>query len=259
MTHPPPGLLRVVIVDDQPLARLRLDDLLSELDRVEVVGQASDGHEALRVLAEVEPHLVFLDIQMPGPTGLDVLRQAKPRPLAIFTTAHDEHAVAAFELAAIDYLLKPFGGDRLRAAVERARAWLVARGEEGGPESDPPAQRLKAVEPATGPLERLYVRSRGRVVPIRLDEVEHLEADGDYVTLWVGGRDHLVRVPLTRLMARLRPDRFVRIHRSHAINLDRVRDFQSYDGTRLRVTLESGKSLVASRSRSAELRKRFLV
>ena len=245
-----------MIVDDQPLARLRLRDLLDEIDGIEILGEAADGDSALRLIANTRPDLAFLDIQMPGPSGLDVLRRADPRPLAVFTTAHDEHAVTAFELAALDYLLKPFGAERLRAAIERARA---RRQATEGTASEEPWVRAAPLRDPERPLDRIYVRLRGKIVPVRLDEVEHLQANGDYVTLWLGGLDYLVRVSLTTLTERLDPNRFVRIHRSHAINLDRVKEFRSHDASRICVVLRSGKEVVASRTRSIELRQRFMV
>ncbi len=245
--------LRVVIVEDQPLARLRLRDLLEEVPDVEVVGEAADGGEALRIISNLEPDLVFLDIQMPGPSGVDVLRAMDPGPLTVFTTAHDRHAVAAFELNALDYLLKPFGAERLSVAVDRARETL-AKSAGGG-------ARERSIEAFSegAPLQRVFVRRRARIVPVALRTIEHLEASGDYVTLWEGNTSYLVRVGLTELLERLDPQAFVRIHRSHAVNLDFVDAFAPYDGSRLEVALRSGKRVLASRSRSSELRERFSI
>lgn len=243
--------IRAVVVDDHALARVRLKDLLNEIDDIECAGEASDGETAIGLIRDVQPDLVFLDIHMPGLSGLEVLRQSNPRPLAIFTTAHDQHAVTAFELHALDYLLKPFGTDRLRAAVDRARSML--RLEER-------ATQLDRAEPAfdrNRPLERVFVRQSGQIVPVSLERIEHLEARGDYVALWQGARSHLLRAALAMLYTRLDLKRFFRIHRSHVVNLDRVKAFSSYDASRLQVELESGKKLVASRSRSVELRDRL--
>jgi two-component system, LytTR family, response regulator len=169
--------ISVVIVDDEPLARQKLRRLF-EADRgFEVVGEAGDGEGALRVLAATRPTLVCLDIRLPGLSGLDVLRKAEPRPPAvIFTTAFDQYAVSAFELAAVDYLLKPFSRDRFLAAVERARVWIAAA------HGEPASERLREVT-AAGYLTRLFVRERGAVRPIRTSAVQHLESNDDYVTV----------------------------------------------------------------------------
>src|SRR5262245_38927975 len=149
--------ISVVIVDDEPLARQKLRRLFEADARFQVVGEAGDGEGAIRVLAALKPALVCLDIRMPGLSGLDVLRQADPRPTAvIFTTAYDQFAVSAFELAAVDYLLKPFSRDRFLAAVERARMWIAAAQGEGA------AERFREVSDA-GYLTRLFVRERGAV------------------------------------------------------------------------------------------------
>ena len=251
-------MLRVLVVDDQPLARLRLRDLLDERADVEIVGEAPDVPTALVLIDELRPDLAFVDIHMPGPSGLEVLRSAEPKPLVVFTTAHDQHAVTAFELNALDYLLKPFGSRRLAEAIGRARDRLPSL-REASKEHEDMWQRVDAVRNAEGPLRRIYVRSRGRVVPVDLTQVNHLEADGDYVVLWEGERKHLVRVGLTHLASRLDPDTFVRVHRSHVINLDSVRDFAAHDSSRIKVTLKTGREVIASRARSVELRRRFSI
>lgn len=242
--------LRAVVVEDQHLARRHLRTLLEEVEGVEWVGEAADGPSALRVVSELRPDLLFLDIKLPRMSGLDVLRQIEPGPFAIFTTAYDRHAVTAFELQAIDYILKPFGADRLRQAVERA----IELG--GGAEIPELAERVAAAS-RSEPLTRVFVRTRGRIVPVVLETVEHLEAEGDYVALWEGSRSHLVRVSMNHLMERVDERTFVRVHRSHAVNLSRVAAFVPEPDGRLVLELESGKRLIASRSRSPELRQRL--
>ncbi len=243
--------IRTVIVDDHSLARARLRDLLEDVEDVDCVGEAADGETAITLIGDTRPDIAFLDIHMPGISGLDVLRRSIPRPLAVFTTAHDRYAVTAFELHALDYLLKPFGVARLRTAVDRARSALRAEGR---------VTQLARVEPAFDrdrPLDRVFVRRRGQIIPVILDRIEHIEARGDYVALWEGSRSHLVRTALAMFCTRLDPERFFPIHRSHVINLDRVTAFTPFDGSRLEVVLESGKRLVASRPRSVELRRRL--
>lgn len=242
--------LSAVVIEDQAVARAHLRDLLARIDGVEWVGEAVDGDAALRLLADKRPDLAFLDIEIPGPSGLEVLRRADPRPAAVFTTAYDRHAVTAFELQALDYLLKPFGIERLRAAIERAR-------QHAGRAAVDQVARAEAALEADGPLRRVFVRTRSRIVPVELDRVARVHAQGDYVELLDGERTHLVRVPLSRFVARLDPAKFIRIHRSHVINLDHVAEFVALDDGRLEVVLVGGERLIASRRRTAALRARL--
>ncbi len=240
--------IRVVIADDEPLARKKLSRLLKQDSAVECVGVAADGPEAVRLVSELTPDLLFLDIRMPGATGIEVLEQLDHRPHVIFTTAYDRYAVTAFELQALDYLLKPFGKERFSQALERAKT-VIAQREPGVTRS-----RLPALD-AEGPLTRLFVRERGRIVPINITDIVRLEAVDDYVMVHVGGRKHLVSVRLRDFEARLDPDLFVRVHRSHMVNLDQVVSLTPHDGTRLQIELRDGTRIVASRTRSRELRK----
>jgi two-component system LytT family response regulator len=246
-----------VVVEDQPLARAHLVEMLAGIDGVECVGEAGDGDAGLELLGAVRPDLVFLDIDLPGMSGIEVLRRATPRPWAIFTTGYDQHAVTAFELQAIDYVLKPFGAERLGEAVARAleRIHMAA-----GAETDDSSSQVDRVAGALDPhevLTRIFVSSRGRIVPLHLEEVEHLRAQGDYVELRTDARVHLVRTPLQHLLARLDPARFVRVHRSHAINLDHVAAFVPTADGRLRVELASGATVVTSRKQAPRLRDRL--
>jgi two-component system LytT family response regulator len=244
------GLISVVIVDDEPLARQKLRRLFETAGGFEVTGEAGDGEGAVRVLAAARPALVCLDIRLPGLSGLDVLRQADPRPAAvIFTTAFDQYAVAAFELAAVDYLLKPFSRDRFLAAVERARLWIAAAQDE------PVAERMREVTESRY-LARLFVRDRGVVRPLRSSAVQYLEANDDYVTVHaVGGRFDL-EITMTALEGRLDPAAFLRIHRRFIVNMDHVASIVPIDGSRFEVKMRDGTALEASRQRSRILRER---
>lgn len=239
--------VRAVVADDEPLARKKLLRLLEDEPGIECVGQAADGPETVRLVNRVRPDLLFLDIHMPGVSGIDVLEQLDHRPHVIFTTAYDRYAVTAFELQALDYLLKPFGKARFGQAVKRARTVIRSAGEDG-------ADRTSALD-TEGPLRRLFVRERGKILPVPVDAIERLEAVDDYVTLHVGSRRHLVSVRLRDFEARLDPERFLRIHRSHIVNLDHVVALTPYDGTRLAVEMKNGTRIVASRTRSRELRR----
>src|SRR5262249_13240093 len=205
----------VVIADDEPLARRALRGHLAALEGIGEIHEAADGWAAIRAVDEVRPHTLFLAIVMPGVSGLEVAEQIRHRPYIVFTTAYEKFAVTAFEIGALDYLLKPFGRDRVRAVIERGRTAL----EHGLP---PVVARAREALGAGAPLSRVFVRERGRMLAVPLESVERLEACDDYVALHAGGRQHLVHARLQDLEARLDPDRFVRIHRSHVVNLDYV-------------------------------------
>lgn len=243
--------ISVVIVDDEPLARQKLRRLFETARGFEVVGEAGDGEGAIRVIAAERPALVCLDIRLPGLSGLDVLRQADPRPAAvIFTTACDQYALSAFELAAVDYLLKPFGRDRFLAAVERARVWIAAaRGEPAG-------ERLTEVT-GSGYLTRLFVRDRGTVRPLRASAVQHVESSDDYVTVHMTGAERFdMEITMAALEGRLDPATFLRIHRRFIVNMDHVASIARIDGSRFEVKMQDGTALTASRQRSRVLRER---
>lgn len=235
------------IVDDEPLARRRLRELMKDVPWLHCVGEAATARAAVSAIDELQPDLVFLDVRLPGSSGIDVLRQVKHAPAAIFTTAYDQFAVTAFELGAIDYLLKPFGRERFGRAMERARPLLERQAGES------PAERAREVL-GEGPIGRLFARDGGRIVPIRVGSIERLEACDDYVIVHAGGRPFRVNLPLTDLERRLDPRVFVRVHRSHAVNLDHVTGIAPYDGSRLQITMRSGATLLASRQRSRALR-----
>ena len=244
------ALISVVIVDDEPLARQKLRRLFETAGGFEVTGEAGDGEGAIRVLAAARPTLVCLDIRLPGLSGLDVLRQANPRPPAvIFTTAFDQYAVSAFELAAVDYLLKPFSRDRFLTAVERARVWIAAA------QAEPIAERMREVtEP--GYLRRLFVRDRGMVRPLRTSTVQHLESNDDYVTVHAAGERFDMQITMAELEGRLDPASFLRIHRRFIVNMDHVTSIVPVDGSRFEVKLRDGTALTVSRQRSRILRER---
>jgi len=242
---------RAVIVEDEPIARTQLRELLGDVDWIECVGEAADGMTAVSVIDTVKPDIVFLDIEMPELSGLEVLRRIEHDPAIVFTTAYDKFAVAAFELEAIDYLLKPFGRDRLFAALERVRR---AVREEGDVTVGRRAHEALNQLAGTEPLTRIFVRDRGRIVPIAVRDIERLEADDDYVAVHSRGRRYLVYLNLSEFEARLDPAVFLRIHRSHIVNLDCVAALSNYDATRLQVELRDGTKLLASRTRSRELR-----
>jgi two-component system LytT family response regulator len=239
--------VRALIVDDEPLARIGLRAMLSAFDWVEVVGEAADGEAAVAAIDRLRPELVFLDVQMPGLFGMEVLRRIEHQPFIIFTTAFSQHAVSAFELGAVDYLLKPFGAPRLSAAMERIRAAI------GEPVGVSALERLAGAL-ATGPISRLFVRTGSNLVPLPISEVVSFEADRDYVTAHTAHSRHILNLSLTRLEERLDSARFVRVHRAHIVNLDHVRAFKRDARGNLAAELTNGRRVPVSRARAQELR-----
>lgn len=244
-------VVRALIAEDEPLARRTLRELAAELDWLQVVGEAADGAEAVRMIDALAPDLLFLDVRMPELSGVEVLRRIRHDPEVVFTTAYDDYALAAFELEALDYLLKPFGRERFRAAAERVRRRLAATGDT----LRATGERAAAALGGDGPLERIFVRHRDRILPVRVEEIAWLEAADDYVTVHAGGQRHLVSLTLSDFERRLDPARFVRIHRSHVVNLDHVVSLRPHDDARrLIVTLRGGAEVLASRAGSLALR-----
>lgn len=240
-----------LVVDDEPLARAGLRHLLAAHAWLRCIGEATHGEQALQMIDTLRPELVLLDIRMPGLSGLELVPRLTHRPRIVFTTAHAEHAVTAFELGALHYLLKPFGPERLAEALERVRA-SVGDGAVAGAGT---AERL-AEAFTQGPVSRLFVRSGRQIVPVAVADIAWLEAVGDYVAVHIAGQSSapLVHVTLQRLAARLGAQRFVRIHRTHLVNLDQVQAFRQRDGSRLVAQLRDGTELAVSRAMARQLR-----
>jgi two-component system LytT family response regulator len=237
--------LKVLIVDDEPLARQRLQRLLRPEPDLTLLPACADGRSAVAAVREHRPDLMFLDVQMPEMSGFDVLAELGPEraPAVIFVTAHDEFALRAFEAQALDYLLKPFGVERARAALERARTFL-AGGSRRGFERQL-AGLLRATAGERG-APTILVKKRGRVLVLRPDEIDHVEAFGDYVRLHVGKDVHLLRATLSDTERRLGPAGFVRIHRSRLVNWQRVREYVDDREHDAEVVLTNGARLAAS-------------
>lgn len=228
-------IARVLIVEDEQPARQKLRDLVAELDWAECVGEAGDGASAIEMIDALEPDLFLLDVELPELSGMEVIRCMSHQPIVIFTTAYDRYAVSAFELQALDYLLKPFGGDRFIVAMERARRALAE--STGSPTT---LERAAGALSDGEPLTRLFVRDRGKITPVAVRDIERLEAEDDYVAVHVRARRHLVYVRLADFERRLDSAQFVRIHRTHIVNLDFVNHMQPFDGGR--IAIASGKT-----------------
>jgi two-component system, LytTR family, response regulator len=247
MTAEPRTTVRALIVDDEPLARAHLRSLLRERGDVDVVGECGDGRSAIDQIRQLTPELVLLDIQMPELDGLEVIREVGPAkmPAVVFVTAYDEHALAAFEVHAFDYILKPVSRQRFTQAIDRVVGLIRAE--------SPPAERpldalIEAMRTERTALDRIAVKADGRVLFIRVSEIDWIEADDDLVRIHAGKSVHAHRSTLTHLEERLPASKFLRVHRSTLVNVDRIREIQPWfqgdwvlilhDGTRL----HSGKS-----------------
>jgi len=249
--------LRVLIVDDEPLARERIRALLRDAPETEVVGECGDGRRAVAAIRRRKPDLVFLDVQMPELDGFEVLRALGPAemPAVIFVTAYDRYALRAFEVHALDYLLKPFDRERFQRALARARSQLE-RDRHGAVEKRLLAL-LEDLQPGRKRLERLVVKEGGRIFFLRADEIDWVEAQGNYARLHVGRETHLVRETMARLEAGLDPKHFARIHRSAIVNLERVREMRPDFHGDYAVVLRDGTRLTLSRNFREKFREFF--
>jgi len=249
-------MIRTLIVDDEPLARDGLRVRLAALDDVAIVGEAHDGASAVKALTELEPDLVFLDIQMPGCDGFSVLEQTAGRhlPEVVFVTAHEQHALAAFDVVALDYLLKPVSEDRFAEAMRRARRAFAAGGIRGhgdpAPEDDRVARLLDWLEQGRAPqyARRLTVRERDRILLLPVEEIAWIEAAGNYAEVHARGGAYLVRTTLADLESRLDPAEFARVHRSTIVRIARVREIRPDAHGDFDLLLDDGSILPLSRS-----------
>ena len=228
--------IRTLVADDEPIARARMLALLSDEPDIEVVGECASGPQAIAAIERTVPDLVFLDIQMPQMDGLTLARTlGRTMPAVVFVTAHDEYALGAFEVHALDYLLKPYSADRFKSALVHARQHLGARTRPGG---HPPAVERR---------DRLVIRSSGRIYFIRIRDIDWCEAAGNYVRLHVGAQTHLVRGTMAHIESQLGHAQFIRIHRSTIVNVDRIQELHSSFGGEYVVLLHDKTRLTLSR------------
>jgi two-component system LytT family response regulator len=238
--------LRTLIVDDEPLARERMRSLLEAEADITIVGECRDGREAVDAIKRESPDLVFLDVQIPELDGFQVLAAiaGDKAPAIVFVTAYDQYALQAFEVHAVDYLLKPFDEDRFRRALDRAREAVT---RDKGDLSEKLLSLLQELKAPHGYIERLVVKSAGRLFFLRTDEIEWVESAGNYVCLHVRGESHLLRETMTGLEARLDPARFVRIHRTAIVNIDQIKELQPLFHGEYQVVLRDKTELTLSR------------
>jgi len=254
--------IRTLIVDDEPLARRNLRVLLEKDPQIEIVDECGNGREAVKAINTLSPDLIFLDIQMPEMDGFDVVERVGPEQIQaiIFVTAFDQYALKAFDIHALDYLLKPFDDERFAHALRRAKSQIEAR------EINRLSKRLFALldererltsTPQKNYLTRVMIKSSGRVLLLKIDEIDFIEADGNYVKLHVGRKSHLLREKMHDLELRLDPAKFVRIHRSVIVSLDRIKEMHPHFNGDYIVVLEDGRQLRLSRTRRENLEARL--
>ncbi len=256
MTNEP---IRAVIAEDEPLAREALAELVSKAEGFSLVATFGDGRTALQGIDALRPDVVFLDIRMPELSGLQVVERMRCNPLVVFTTAFDQHAVAAFELGAVDYVLKPYDLERFGKAAIRIRGIVGGRGRDRESAKSPDlAERLRALLDRDSPVQRIFVRDGERIVPLETEAITHVAADGDYCTVHVGDRAFMIGAAIGTMEKLLEGLRFLRIHRAHLINLGMIHGMVPYDERRLEVRLVGGTRIIASRAGTKRLRELVL-
>jgi two-component system LytT family response regulator len=246
--------IRTLVVDDEKPARTRLLDLLHREEEIEVVGEGRDGREAIELVRAHAPQLMFLDIQMPDLDGFGVLQAIEPDrlPATVFVTAYDKYAIQAFEAHALDYLLKPYSDQRFEAALRRVCALVRSHGGELNVRVTNLLEERAGIDAQSGHLERVVLKSSGRVTFLDVADVDWIEACGVYVNLHVGPKTHLYRSSVAHLLLRLDPRRFVRVHRSAAVNTDRIQELQPRSHGDYTVVLKDGTELIMSRGYRAQ-------
>ena len=251
MTRATTAKIRAVIVDDEELARQVLREFVAAHSEIEIIAECANGFEAVKVVTEQKPDLMFLDIQMPKLDGFEVLELIGNDTAVVFVTAYDSYAIKAFEVHAVDYLLKPFGADRFEASLKRAKERLAGK----LPEAAPSATDLAvAARPPAQFLDRIAVRDGTRVFIIPVAKLEYAEAQDDYVALAAEGKKHLKQQTISSLETALDPSRFLRIHRSYIVNLERVARVEPYSKDSHVAVLANGTQLPVSRAGYARLR-----
>ena len=233
-----------VVIDDEAMARRKLRALLGDTPWLECIGEAGDGPSGVSLIDQHRPDLAFLDIRMPGLSGMQVLERVRHTPRIIFTTAFEEFAVAAFEIQALDYLLKPFSADRLRLALDRAREVVVQPSL---------LERANRAMSRDAPRQ-VFVRSGGALLAIAVDAIERIDGSDDYCAIWSNGRSHLLYRRLAEFEELLEPAGFLRVHRSHIVNSAHIESLRTTDGGRIGLSLRSGAVVSVSRSRASAVR-----
>ncbi len=246
--------IKAIIVDDEELGRSIIKEYLMQHPNIEILSECRDAHEALQAIEKFHPDLIFLDIQMPEINGFELLDMLDEKPKVIFSTAYDQYAIQAFEVNAIDYLLKPYDSDRFTMAVERAVNSLLSKRE-----SDETIEKLlQTIKSSQNYLDRLLIKSAGRIVIVSAKEITLIQAMDDYAEINTKNDSYLIQQSLNHLEERLNPDQFIRAHRSFIVNIDAVRDIVSWSSGRYKLYLKNGKEIFLSRTGYQKL-KRFTI
>jgi two-component system LytT family response regulator len=240
--------IRTLIVDDESLARDRVKRFLRDETDISIIGECGNGAEAIETIEREKPDLVFLDVQMPEKNGFEVIKSLDPDsiPAVVFVTAYDQYALQAFDVHALDYLLKPFNRERFRRAVKRSRELLENR--QRGSLDERLASLIADLKTEKKYLERFVVKSVGRIFFLKTDEIDWIEAAGNYLKLHVGRDSHLIRETMNSIEAKLDPDKFRRIHRSTVVNIDRIKELHPMFSGDYAVILRNGTELTLSRN-----------
>jgi two-component system LytT family response regulator len=250
---PHAGRIRALVVDDEPLARDMLREMLEDDSEVEIVAECANGREAVEAIKSTKPDLVFLDIQMPEMGGFEVLESLDPAatPYIIFVTAYDQYAVRAFEVHAFDYLLKPFDRERFDAAWQRVKAQIKT--DQSGERDRHILELLQELKSGPRHLERLVIKNGGRVFFLNVQDVYCIESEGNYVRVYDNQKGYLLRETISNLEEQLDPRQFRRIHRSAIVKIDRIKEMQPWFHGEYRVIMENGKQLTLSRNYRSNL------
>ncbi len=246
--------IKTIIADDEPLAREKIRNLLNDDPDIELIGECADGIETVTAIRNQQPDLVFLDVQMPELDGFGVLKALSDSdmPTLIFVTAYDQYALRAFEVHALDYLLKPFDRERFQKALQRAKEHI--RKEKSGEVNEKLLTLLEDLKSEKSNnherkyLDRLVIKAGGRVTFLKTEEIDWIEAAGNYIRLYIGKDSHLLRDTMNNIQTKLDPEKFLRIHRSTILKIDRIKELQPWYHGEYVVTLENGKQLTSSRS-----------
>lgn len=246
--------IKAIIVDDEELGRSIIQEFLVQHPDIEVLAECRDAHEALQAIETFQPDLLFLDIQMPEINGFELLEMLQQKPKVIFSTAYDQFAIKAFDINAIDYLLKPYDSERFSLAVERAVNSLISTQKS----DDALKKLLRSIQSSQNYVDRLLIKHAGRIVIVSVREISLIQAMDDYAEVSTRNETYLIQHSLNHLEERLNPDQFIRVHRSYIVNIDAIRDIVTWTSGRYKLFLKNGKEIFLSRSGYQKL-KRFTI
>ena len=242
--------IRAIVVDDEDLARQMLQEYLVEFPNIEIVGECDSGEQAVKTINSLQPDLIFLDVQMPELSGFGVLKKLEKIPFVIFSTAYDKYALQAFEVNAVDYLLKPYDRERFNQAVQR----VLERMENNAPSNEQIQSLINSIEMDKVDTKRLWIKENGSLMPIKLQKIDWIEAMDDYACLHVGKATHLVNQTMRELEAKLDDKMFMRIHRSTIVNLDSIQELRPLGAGNYQVVLKDRTKLSLSRGQAKKLK-----